>query len=152
MTTHISRDRVEAYLDALASRDPDRIGPFLADDIDWLLTGPTEAFPYCGQRLGKEAVLDAYRLLGRSMRVTQHVREQVLIDGDQVAALVRLAGMHETGREITLRFATFTRFRDGLVAEVYTILDVLGVVEQMIGRPLDIPLVPNTPELVEIEA
>jgi ketosteroid isomerase-like protein len=152
MTTDISRDRVEAYLDALASRDPDRIAPFLADDIDWLLTGPTEAFPYCGQRLGKAAVLDAYRLLGRSIRVTQHVREQVLIDGDHVAALVRLVGLHETGRELNLRFATFTRFRDGLVVEVYTILDVLGVVEQMIGRPLDIPLVPVTPELVGIEA
>jgi ketosteroid isomerase-like protein len=150
MTTELSRDRVEAYLEALASRDPDRIGPFLAHDIDWLLTGPTEAFPYCGQRLGKDAVLEAYRLLGRSMRVTEHVREQVLIDGDHVAALIRLAGVHEGGREIALRFATFTRFRGDLAVEVYTILDVLGVVEQMIGRPLDIPLVPVTPELVEV--
>ena len=71
-------------------------------------------------------------------------------DGDHVAALIRLAGVHEGGREIALRFATFTRFRGDLAVEVYTILDVLGVVEQMIGRPLDIPLVPVTPELVEV--
>lgn len=150
MTT-TSRARVEAYLQALATRDPDRIAPFLAADVDWLLTGPIETFPYCGQRSGREAVLDVYRLVAGSVRVTQHVRDHVLIEGERAATLARIVGVHESGREIGLRMATFTRFRGDMAAEICTVLDALGLVEQVLGRPLDIALdapalAPATPE------
>jgi ketosteroid isomerase-like protein len=153
MTNDISRDSVETFLAALATRDPQQIGPWLADDIDWLLTGPTELFPYCGQRLGKEAVLDAYRLIGNSIRGRDHAREQVLVDGDCAATLTRIMGLHESGREIALRIATFMRFRDGLAVEMCTIMDSLGIAEQVLGRPLDLTpaaLVPQAVEILEV--
>ena len=42
------------------TRDPELIAPYIADDADWLIVGPIELFPYCGQHVGKEAVLAAY--------------------------------------------------------------------------------------------
>ncbi len=154
MTNTTSRDRIATFLEALASRDPDRIGSFLADDIDWLLTGPIELFPYCGQRLGKEAVIEAYRLVARSINITELVRDHALVDGDCVATLARIRGQHESGREIGLRISTFTRLRDGEAIEMCTIMDSLGMVEQVLGRPLvlsfDAPALAPVIEYVEV--
>lgn len=138
MTTATSRDRIDSFLETLATRDPESIGSFLADDIDWLLTGPIELFPYCGQRIGKEAVVDAYRLIARTLNITELKRDHALIDGDSVATLARIGARHESGHEVSLRVATFTRFRDGMVFEMCTIMDSLGMVEQVLGRPLDL--------------
>lgn len=148
MTTETSRSRIEFFLETLATRDPERIGSFLADEIDWLLTGPIELFPYCGQRIGKSAVVEAYRLVARAIKITELVRDHALIDGDCVSTLARIRGHHEGGREISLRVATFTRFREGLAIEMCTIMDSLGMVEQVLGRPLE--LSPDAPALAPV--
>jgi ketosteroid isomerase-like protein len=149
MTTATSRDRIESFLETLATRDPESIGSFLADDIDWLLTGPIELFPYCGQRIGKEAVVDAYRLIASTLNITELKRDHALIDGDSVATLARIGARHESGNEVSLRVATFTRFRDGMVVEMCTIMDSLGMVEQVLGRPLDLSS-ENAPALASV--
>jgi hypothetical protein len=41
----VDRSTVESFYTAIASRDPDRIAPFLADDVEWLLRGPVDVFP-----------------------------------------------------------------------------------------------------------
>jgi len=56
----ITLEYAEQFLDVLITRDPERIAPYLADDVDWLIVGPIELFSYCGQHFGKEAVLAAY--------------------------------------------------------------------------------------------
>src|SRR6266508_4139158 len=90
MTDHISRSEAEAFFEALTSRDPARIAPFLADDADWLIVGPVELFSFAGHHFGKEAVLAAYsRMAERS--VTQHyVRDYLMTDGTCASALTRL--------------------------------------------------------------
>ena len=58
MTTGTSRELVEAYFKALLSRDPLRIAQILHDDIEWSLGGPIDLLPFCGQRSGRNAVVE----------------------------------------------------------------------------------------------
>jgi hypothetical protein len=60
----VTRAYAEAFFEAMMTRDPQQIAPYVADDAEWLIVGPIELFPYCGQHLGKEAVLGAYGRMG----------------------------------------------------------------------------------------
>lgn len=133
----VTRDFAEAFFNALSSRDPERIAPFVADDADWLIVGPIELFPYCGQHYGKEAVLAAYGRLGQANASARYARDFMIADGESASALARLNDIHRaSGKEIMIRLAQFARFRDGQVIEFCSIVDTLGAAEQAMGRPL----------------
>ena len=65
--------------------------------------------------------------------------EEVIEQGDILAARFTLGGRHvgellgvaATGREITIRGATFMRFRDGRIAERWQHADDLGLLQQL---------------------
>jgi ketosteroid isomerase-like protein len=133
----VSREFAEAFFNALSSREPDRIAPFVADDADWLIVGPIELFPYCGQHFGKDAVLAAYGRLAQANTTARYARDFLMTDGECASALTRLTDVQRaTGREMIIRLAQFARFRDGKVCEFCSIIDTLGAAEQVIGRPL----------------
>jgi hypothetical protein len=44
-----------------------------------------------------------------------------------------------TGKVMTVRTSQFSRFSDGKVVEMRGVLDSFDMVEQTIGRPLDVP-------------
>ena len=46
------RPTVEAFYRASAARDLEGVASFLADDVDWLVQGPVDVFPFLGQRHG----------------------------------------------------------------------------------------------------
>jgi ketosteroid isomerase-like protein len=145
----ITRDYAESFFKALSTRDPETIAPFVADDAEWLIVGPIELFPYCGQHLGKAAVLDAYRRIKQRNTTLGYTREFLITDGESASALTRLSDVqNETRREITVRLAQFARFRDGKVFEFCSIIDTLGAAEQELGRPL-IDFGVKAPALVE---
>jgi ketosteroid isomerase-like protein len=138
-----------SFFDALSSREPARIAPFVANDADWLIVGPIELFPYCGQHYGKEAVLAAYGRMAQANTTARYARDFMMTDGESVSALTRLSDVQRaTGKEIIVRLAQFARFRDGKVCEYCSIVDTLGVAEQVIGRPL-IALADDAPVLVD---
>jgi len=144
MPNTVSRDRAAAFYNALATRDPDRIAPFLDDDVDWLLVGPVELFAYCGQHVGKAAVLDVFHQIGQSEHAHGNVRDFLLVDDDCAAALTRLRNTEiRTGREINFRVAHFARFRNSKVIEYCGMPDSLGKIEQTLGHPLDMTMVPT---------
>lgn len=133
----ITRDFAESFFKALSTRDPRHIAPFVPDDAEWLIVGPIELFPYCGQHLGKEAVLAAYGRMGERNETLGYVREFLITDGESASAMTRLHDVQRvTGKEIIVRLAQFARFRDGQVAEFCSIIDTLGAAEQVMGRPL----------------
>ena len=141
MTGQLDQTRAEAFYDALASRDPTRIEPFLDDDVDWLIVGPVELFSFCGQRYGKAAVLDVFRQISETEKACSNVRDFLLVDGECASALVRLTNLEtRAGREISFRVAHFARFRAGKVVEYCGIPDSLGKAEQTLGHPLDVTL------------
>lgn len=131
------RQRVAAFYAALNSRDPARIGPCLTDDVDWFIFAPVEIFPLAGHRRGREAVLDRFRELPKTMDVKTYEHEAVLVDGDTAATLNRLTYVQvTTGRTIRYRIAQFLRFREGKLCEFRSIIDSLDATEQFLGRPL----------------
>ena len=133
----ITHEYAESFFNALSSRQPVRIAPFVADDADWLIVGPIELFPYCGQHLGKDAVLEAYGRMAAGNATALYARDFLITDGESASALTRLTDVQRaTGRHVMLRLAQFARFRDGKVAEFCSITDTLGAAEQVVGHAL----------------
>ena len=133
------RPTVEAFYRASAARDLQSVASFLADDVDWLVQGPVEVFPFLGQRHGKAAVLEGYAEIARKLEVTGYEVEELLVDGDRAAALIRIASVVVmTGKVMSIRTTQFSRWRDGKVVAMHGVLDSFDMVEQTIGRPLDV--------------
>jgi hypothetical protein len=144
----ITRDYAKSFIQALSTRDPQTIAPFVADDAEWLIVGPIELFPYCGQHLGKAAVLAAYARIGERHNSLDSVREFLMTDGESASALTRLTEKQwSTGKLVMVRLAQFARFTDRKVHEFCSIIDTLGAAEQVLGRQLI--ETPDAPALVE---
>lgn len=139
MSEPISRATVEAFYQAYAERDADKIAPFLDDDVEWSISGPVDVLPFCGTRHGKAAVLDmVVRLIPEVFRVFSFVPDAMLVDGDQAATLSRLSAKSSDGRVISYRLAHFVRFRAGKVIRNLSLIDSFDAVEQVLGHPLDL--------------
>ena len=146
----ITRAYAEEFFDAMMTRDPAQIARYIADDAEWLIVGPIELFPYCGQHLGKDAVLDAYGRMSASAKVVEFTRDYAITDGESASALSRMTVVdHATGRQIGVRLAQFARFRDGKVCEFCSITDTLGAAEQFMGRSLS-QMAEDAPALAEV--
>jgi ketosteroid isomerase-like protein len=143
MTNAVPRDRLEAFYRVYAAHDTAGVAAFLADDVEWTISGPVDLLPFCGTRRGKAAVLD---LIGNRIievfRVASFVRDQTLIDGERVATLNRLTAHSPDGRVISYRLAHFMQFRDGLIVENVSLIDSFDAVEQVVGHPLNVPEAP----------
>jgi ketosteroid isomerase-like protein len=133
------RHHAEQFFEALATRDPDRFGPYLDENVDWLIVGPIEIFPYCGQHSGKAAVLAAYAQIACNLTTLGYVRDFLIVEDCSASALARLTVEHKaSGRQVNIRHAQFVRFRDSKVVESCSIIDSLGAVEQVLGHALDL--------------
>src|SRR5512134_2495714 len=101
--TSVSPNIVQAFYQAFFSRDPTRIEPFLADDVEWMVAGPADVFPFCGPRHGKAAVIELFeRLVPTVFEGRSFEPEDLVIDGDRVATFVKISGIQcSTGRIIS---------------------------------------------------
>jgi len=138
MTDSVPRFVVEAFYKVYAARNVDRIAGFLADDVEWTISGPVNLLPFCGTFRGKADVLDLIkRQVPDVMRVFSFVPDSILVDGDRAAMLSRQSARRTIdGRVISYRVANFMRFRDGKVVENLSLLDSFDAVEQVLGHPL----------------
>jgi hypothetical protein len=138
MTFALDRQTAEAFYDALVSREPARIDPFLDDDVDWLIVGPIELFAFTANIMVARASLTPIGgCRGPRKRAAAPVNFCWLTA--IASALIRLTNIdNRTGHEISFRVAHFARFRNGKVIEYCGIPDSLGKAEQTLGRPLDV--------------
>ena len=138
MAYEVPRAVVEAFYQAYAARDVDKIAKYLADDVAWTISGPVDYLRFCGTHRGKAAVLDLIkRQVPEVLRVFSFVPEAILVDGDQAAMLSRQSSRRAVDRRvISYRVANFMRFRDGKVFENLSLLDSFDAVEQVLGHPL----------------
>ncbi|HVV61472.1 MAG TPA: nuclear transport factor 2 family protein [Pseudolabrys sp.] len=136
MTKPVSRALVDAFYEAYAARDLDRVAEFLADDVKWTISGPVDLLTFCGTRQGKSAVLDMMqRVVPQVFSIFSFVADALLIDGDRVATLNRLsARLNGDNRVITYRLAHFMRFRSDKVVENLSLIDSFDAVEQLLGH------------------
>ncbi len=138
MSYAVPRAVVEAFYEAYAVRDLERTAQFLADDVQWTISGPVDLLVFCGPRRGKAAVLDMMRnQVAEVFDVNSFVTDTMLIEGDRVATFNRLsARMGEEGRVVSYRLAHFARFRDGKLVEMISLIDSFDAAEQVLGYPL----------------
>ena len=140
MTTETTRALAKQFYKLSAQRDTEGTVSLIADDVDWLVQGPVDVFPFFGQRHGRAAVLEGYREIARKLEITGYQVEFLLADGDRVAALIRITAIvRATGKVMSFRTTQFSRFRDGKMIEMRGVLDSFDMVEQTIGRTLDVP-------------
>jgi len=132
----VSRDVVEDFYRAYANRDVAKIEPYLADDVQWTISGPVELLQFCGTRVGKSAVLDMIvNLVPALFNITSFVPETLLVDGDRAATLNRLSATRcDDGRVISYRVAQFLRFHNDKVAEYCSVIDSFDAAEQVLGH------------------
>ena len=142
MSIGISPEQVREYFDATVARDAVRLSHILDDQVVWTLAGPVDLIPFCGQRRGKQEVIDTItRLTPSLIRLTGMEIEELLLDGDRAAAFIRVSATHcVTGRTISYRNAHFMRFRDGKLVELRAVIDSFDAAEQVLGHPIKAPL------------
>jgi len=142
MTTGISRKLVQEFFEARLSREPERIAPFLHDDVHWSIWGPVDLLHFCGERHGKQTVIDyVVQEVPSLLKVTEMNFDEILIDGDRAATFMRLSAIHAgTGRTVSYRCAQFLRFRDGKLIEFRALIDSFDAAEQVLGHAINTSL------------
>jgi ketosteroid isomerase-like protein len=147
MGESVSRAAVQAFYEALASRDPVRLANCLTDDVEWHMAGPVDVFVFCGYRRGKAAVVDYIgRLVPSMFSVKRFEPEEIVIDGDTVAMINNITSVQKnTGRILTYQTAIFVVFRDGKVASMKGVADTFDMAEQVVGHRIDAYREPELP-------
>lgn len=140
MSEAVSRTTVEAFYQAYISRDPERIGDCLDEDVEWHVGGPVDAMQICGTWRGKQAVIDRFRNLVPRIVKFKHLEiEQLLVDGDTSAMFGRISSIHRaSGRLMCHRASHLVRYRHGKVVSFRVINDTLDAVEQFVGHRIDL--------------
>jgi len=139
-----TRDFVEAFYRAYTARDSAGMADYLADDVEWTISGPVDVLPFCGTHRGKQAVLDLVdHGVPAVFVISSFVLDQMLVDGDRVATLNRLSARTNSGRVVSYRVAHFFHFRDGKLIENLSLIDSFDAVEQVLGHALPLGEVPR---------
>jgi ketosteroid isomerase-like protein len=138
-TTPVPRATVEAFYRALADRDMDTLATFLDDQVKWTISGPVDILPFCGQRVGKDVVMELLVSdIPSLLQGRRFVPQAMLVDGDRAAILGKLTATKRAGgRAISYRIAHFIQFRNEKVVDYISIIDSFDAVEQMLGYSLD---------------
>jgi ketosteroid isomerase-like protein len=133
------RPIVEEFYQASAERDIERAVSLIDERVDWILQGPVDVYAFFGQRCGKAAVLDGYREIARTLEITHYNVETLLVDGNLAAALIRFTSVvRATGKIMSVRTSQFSRWRHGKIVEMRAVCDSYDLVEQTLGRELDL--------------
>jgi ketosteroid isomerase-like protein len=139
MSEQAMRGFGRAFCDALMTREPQRVADYIDDDVEWIVFGPVDLFPFFGERRGKKNVLAACADMARHLQLQICEREMAIADGSNAAWLMRFTAVHfETGRTLSLRMAMFARFRDGRLVSARTLFDSFDAAEQVLGRHIDL--------------
>ena len=154
MGESLSRAAVQAFYEALASRDPVRLSQHLADYVEWHMAGPVYVILFCGYRRGKAAVADYIgRLVPSMFAVKRFDLEEIVIEGDTAAMINNVTVVQkDTGRILTYQTAIFVVFRDGKVASMKGVADTFDMAEQVVGYRIDAYREPDGPNFRDVIA
>ncbi|MFK4380886.1 ketosteroid isomerase-like protein [Bradyrhizobium sp. USDA 223] len=97
-------------------------------------------FPFLGARHGRQAVLDVIGRLSERIQIRSFDRERTILRVDSAASMLRCCLMARTSdKPIALRVAQFAQFEAGRLVDMRVLLDTFDLVEQAIGRPIQLP-------------
>lgn len=140
MPVTVSKQHVRDFYDAKMSRDPEIIGPYLHDNVDWSIAGPVDLIPFCGQWRGKDAAIDVMcRVAPSCITVNKVIIDDLLIDSNNAAVFNRITStQNRTGRTITYQRAEFFRFSGRKILTYRSIMDSFDIAEQVLGHEIDL--------------
>lgn len=134
-----TREAVRDLYDAYARRDFARVAAFIHDDIDWMIYGPIQVFPFVGRKQGRIAVLAGFAEIAKHYAVEHYDPEMIVVDGDQAAVLVNAGfAQRSSQRILRIRLANFLRFRDGRLVLFREFFNSFDAVEQALARELQL--------------
>jgi hypothetical protein len=70
---------------AINERQSEDLETQIDDDVDWVIYGPIELFPFLGACRGKAAVLEVCRQISKNVRVRRFDRESIVLGEDTQA-------------------------------------------------------------------
>jgi ketosteroid isomerase-like protein len=139
MTEQSTRAVVTDLYDAYERRDFDRVAELIDDDIEWIIYGPMQVFPFAGYRRGKIAVLEALGGIAKDYMLKSYVPQVIIVDGDQAAVMSDVAFMQRaTERTLHFHLANFLRIHGGRVVEFREFANTFDLVEQALGHTLPV--------------
>jgi ketosteroid isomerase-like protein len=139
VTENATRAAVEALYEAYAARDLERVAALIHDDIEWIIYGPVQVFPFQGPRRGKAQVLDVLGAIGKDYALERYIPEIIIVEGERAAVMSDAAFVQRaTNRTLSMRLADFLRFQDGRLIEFREFTDTFDAVEQALGKWLDV--------------
>jgi ketosteroid isomerase-like protein len=122
---------------AINERQLEDLETRIDDDVDWMIHGPIELFPFLGARRGKAAVLEVCRQISENVRVHRFDRETIMLGEDTAASMMRYSlTALDSNKPINLRLAHFAQFKAGRLLNMRVLLDTYDLVEQALGRPI----------------
>jgi ketosteroid isomerase-like protein len=124
---------------AYGRRDFDRVAELIHDDVDWVIYGPVQVFPFAGHRRGKAAVQAALGGIAQDYMLERYVPQTMIVDGDRVAVMSDVAlKQRSTGRTVSMHLAHFLRFRAGRLIEFREFANTFDLVQQALGREIHV--------------
>jgi ketosteroid isomerase-like protein len=140
MTEHSLWRFSRALHSAINERQLEDLQTQIDDDVDWVIYGPVDIFPFLGARRGKDAVLEVCRQVSENVRVRRFDRESIVLGEDSAASMMRYSlTMLDSNKPINLRLAHFAQFRAGRLLNIRVLLDTYDLVEQALGHPIYLP-------------
>jgi hypothetical protein len=140
MTEHSLWRFSRALHSAINERRPEDLDPQIDDDVDWVIYGPIDMFPFLGARQGKSAVIEVCRQISDNVRVHHFDRESIVLGEDSAASIMRYSLTElDSNKPINLRLAHCAQFRAGRLLNMRVLLDTYELVEQALGHPIHLP-------------
>jgi ketosteroid isomerase-like protein len=137
MTEHSLWRFSRALHSAINERQIEDLQTQIDDDVDWVIYGPADIFPFLGARRGKDAVLEVCRQVSENVRVRRFDRESIVLGEDSAASMMRYSlTMLDSNKPINLRLAHFAQFKAGRLLKIRVLLDTYDLVEQTLGHPI----------------
>jgi ketosteroid isomerase-like protein len=140
MTEHSLWRFSRALHQAINERRTEEFEALIDEDVDWAIYGPIDMFPFLGARRGKEAVLEVIRQIADNVRVRRFDRETIMLGVDSAASMLRYSFTAlDSDKPISLRLAHFAKFKAGRLLSIRVLVDTFDLVEQALGRPINLP-------------
>ena len=135
MTENPTRALVRDLYDAYARGDSSRVAALIDDNVEWIMHGPVQVFPFHGPRHGKAEALQALADIAKDFALERYEPEIIIIEGDRAAVLSNVAFLQRaTERTLSFRVVDLLRFRNGRLIEFHEFSNTFDVVEQALGR------------------
>jgi uncharacterized protein len=131
-TTAQTKFVVQTFLEAIGSRDLEKICSLFSEEIDWLIPGNEKVASWLGSRKTKQEVADFFKELWEN---TKPLAAQIdyLIAEDNVAIVSGNFStlMTRTGKSVSSLFFIQIVVKDGFIINYRLLEDTLGVSKAM---------------------